>query len=458
MSESRPPARTNGYLPVGPFRHMEPTAVGEVHIDHAPLRPVSPGGGWSGTEADTLLLVRLHGAPLGLVHIEAPPARISEEMLTRAIWEGLEHEIRDHVSTCGCAEAPDLATALTAGISASGTGCPAAAPVRPPGTVAVIIPTSGRSERLARCLASLAATCDAGLEIIVVDNAPDIPGTREVVDAATAQLTSLRYVAETRPGSSVARNRGIAETAAEIVAFTDDDVIVDAGWLRWLLAAFLEPEVKCVTGMVLPLELQTPAQKQFELYAGFSKGVSSHQWRLRDGKTSDRFLYPYWGGAFGSGNSMAFRREDLIGAGGFDPALGAGSVALAGADIEAMSAVILRGGTLVYEPRSICWHEHRRDETALARQVFNYGVGFTAIMTKFMVHDRHFLRAVVRALPKVLLPKAGKAPSASESSVPALPENLVRLQRRGMLRGPARYARSVRWARRLCLGRVIAGG
>ena len=75
-----------------------------------------------------------------------------------------------------------------------------------------------------------------------------------------------------------------------------------------------------------------------------------------------------------------------------------------------MSSAILRGGTLVYEPRSLCWHEHRHDEAAFRRQLFNYGVGFTATLTKAMTHYRRF-------------PRASSARSRSRGAYTAIPSN-----------------------------------
>ena len=44
----------------------------------------------------------------------------------------------------------------------------------------------------------------------------------------------VRYVCEPRPGLNWARNRAIAEARGEIIAYTDDDVVVDRGWVRAL--------------------------------------------------------------------------------------------------------------------------------------------------------------------------------------------------------------------------------
>ena len=159
---------------------------------------------------------------------------------------------------------------------------------------------------------------------------------------------------------------------------------------------------------------------------------------------------------FGSGNSMAVRRAALLSAGGFDPSLGVGSIAQSGEDIDAMSSAILRGGRLMYEPRSLCWHEHRREEAALRSQLFNYGAGFTATLTKAMTHDRRFARAVVRSIPVVWRLHRGRKPRAAQPEG-SLPAQLGGIERRGMLRGPALYARSVRSTRQLGLRHVIHG-
>ncbi len=94
---------------------------------------------------------------------------------------------------------------------------------------------------------------------------------------------------------------------------------------------------------------------------------------LRSGPIAGRLLYPFVNGVIGVGNNMAFRRAEIIATGGFDPALGAGSAAGSCEETWAFSKAILRGGRIVYEPRALCWHEHRKDGDALRDQIFGYG-------------------------------------------------------------------------------------
>jgi GT2 family glycosyltransferase len=459
---------TNGFLPAQAFGHMEPTAIGV--LDLAPWRmstASSTGAPAAQSVRDALLLVRLHGEPLGIVHVPSGATLSEPERLWALVAEALGSELKAHGERFGCstaAEAGPGGEACPGSEARPGSeACPGAEPPPLPGSAAVIIPTGGRAAKLERCLRSLLPALPREVEVIVVDNRPrERSGggsqTRTVVSRIAEQDARLRYLAEERPGSSVARNRGIASTAAEFVAFTDDDVVIDSGWLPWLLAPFADARVNAVTGLVLPLELGSAAQKRFEQYAGFGKGVLRREYSLHGESGRERLLYPYWGGVFGSGNSMAFRRTELACAGGLDPALGAGSLALAGSDIEAMSAAILRGGHLVYEPRALVWHEHRRDDGALRRQIYNYGAGFTAILTKALLHDRRFLPAVARSVPVGLrLHRRRRGSDEASVSDGGLPRELTALQRRGMLRGPLLYGRSRRWARRLELGQVIRG-
>ena len=90
-----------------------------------------------------------------------------------------------------------------------------------PPSVSVVICTRDRPEELRRCLASLPAQTLRPLEVIVVDNASSGEATR------TAALNAgVVYVREDRPGLDYARNTGAATARGEIVAYTDDDVLL----------------------------------------------------------------------------------------------------------------------------------------------------------------------------------------------------------------------------------------
>jgi hypothetical protein len=142
---------------------------------------------------------------------------------------------------------------------------------------------------------------------------------------------------------------------------------------------------------------------------------------------------------------MAFRHDALGAVGGFDPALGAGTPTGGGEDLAAFTDVILRGGRLAYEPRSVCWHEHRVDEDGLSNQVRNYGIGLTAVFWRYLWRDWRFTATVVRSVPMVMRLLKSRS---DDRQVDRLPGDLAKLESRGRLVGPWRYAISRSNARR----------
>src|SRR5262249_13211739 len=145
---------------------------------------------------------------------------------------------------------------------------PAVAAARVPSLTAVVC-TRDRPHQLARCLASLQQVVASGvadrvgLEILVVGKAPPGDRCREVV----ARCSRARYVRAPIEGLDFARNCALDEARGEFVAFFDDDVTVDAGWLDGFVEALqANPDAAAVTGPVLPYELATRAQILFEEY------------------------------------------------------------------------------------------------------------------------------------------------------------------------------------------------
>jgi glycosyltransferase involved in cell wall biosynthesis len=113
--------------------------------------------------------------------------------------------------------------------------------------VSVVVPTKDRPGYLEVTLRSLR---DQDLpdpyELIVVDDGDD-PGTRAVAEAAGARLLRPRG----GRGPNTARNTGIEETAADLIALVDDDVHAPPGWLRALVeGAARHPEADAFGGPI----------------------------------------------------------------------------------------------------------------------------------------------------------------------------------------------------------------
>lgn len=318
------------------------------------------------------ILVRLHRRPLGIVKRRG--RGMSAADLANAIGTELLEPIARHLAADGLGTTWQLGDLGTAWRHCPRTRTPAL-------RVTVAVCTRDRAAQLGTCLESLTALeyPPELLDVLVVDNAPSNERTKEVV----AQYPSVRYVCEPRPGLDRARNRALADARGDIVAFTDDDVRVDAGWARALAAAFeAEPDAACVTGLVVPDELDTPAQILFEQYGGFGRGFERRVFRVdTDG---GQLTAPIYGGTgrFGTGANMAFRRAALDHIGWFDPALDVGTPTNGGGDLEMFFRVLKSGASLVYEPAAIVRHRHRRDYAALKTQLTNNGIGFYAYLAR----------------------------------------------------------------------------
>jgi GT2 family glycosyltransferase len=245
-----------------------------------------------------------------------------------------------------------------------------AAPPQHPASV--VICTRDRPDALRRCLASLPQQTLRPREIIVVDNASTDARTRDVAEAAGAI-----YVREERPGLDIARNTGARRASSPIVAYTDDDVLLHPAWLERLVAAFDAPEIAAVTGLVLPAELATEAQRHFETHWSFGRGY------LRQDFDGARFaahrdgVFPAW--EIGAGASMAFRREVFERVGFFDERLDVGQAGCSG-DSEFWYRVLAAGMTCRYEPRAVAFHFHRRTLDGLAQQIHHYMRGHAAAL------------------------------------------------------------------------------
>ena len=145
---------------------------------------------------------------------------------------------------------------------------------------------------------------------------------------------------------------------------------------------------------------------------------------------------------------MAFRREALTAIGGFDVALGAGTVACAGEDTYAFSRVLLAGYRMAYQPSAFVRHRHYGDLEGLSRQLRGYGVGLTAYYVALMRRNPRILRSLLRLIPAALRDLRGHD-SLTTATMRDFPPSVRREQRMGMLTGPLAYVRSARTQARL---------
>jgi glycosyltransferase involved in cell wall biosynthesis len=211
--------------------------------------------------------------------------------------------------------------------------------------VAVVVPTRDRPGHLSRCLDSLRSELLPGDELLVVDSASMTPVRRaEQVLRAPA------------PGASLARNLGWRATAAEVVAFVDDDVQVAPGWRDALAAALEGVDLACgrvavppsQIGVERPVALTPDVPEQLLHGSSVLRGVSAN---------------------------LAVRRTALESTGGFDERLGPGTWARAGEDLELQDRLLAAGHLGRYAPEVLAYHDQWRSRRQLLRLDYGYGIG-----------------------------------------------------------------------------------
>jgi GT2 family glycosyltransferase len=385
------------------------TAVLDIDFEHIPSEITGLD-----RYRSALVLIRLRGRPVGKTLVQVTHGCIAGVELRDALrdaadWNLWEHWLRTVVDW----EEDGLQR-----------------DANPSVTVAVC--TRDRMDDLRRCLDALMRLPDDGQEFLVVDNCPSDEATARLV----GQYPRVRYVREARAGLNHARNRALREARTEVVAFTDDDAVVDGGWLRALRRNFNDGLVLCVTGLTMPLELETEAQEWFEGYSPFGRGFRR--------RAFDRInLNPLLSGQVGAGVNMALRRSLLELIGPFDAALDGGTATQSGGDNEMFARILTSGYRVVYAPAALSWHRHRRTMEELRHTLYGYGAGVYAAWTSSLLKNRELTVPYLawQWFRHVQFPNLLRALFRRPGS---LPPNLILAELRGCLKGPWAYFRSRR--------------
>jgi len=386
------------------------------------------------------VLVRLHGAPLGFVSVPVIPAETLTLRVQTAAKTTLATAVHRH-------EELDARTG-NAGWTAT-VACPRQFPARGEAGVSIVICTRDRTNSLRDCLRAVREVRYQPLEILVVDNAPSGKETNELVAALAQEDARIRYTCELRPGLSSARNHGLAQARYDLVAFTDDDVIVDAAWPAALAAGFAsDPEAVCVTGFVPARALDTWSERYFDARYSWGELAEPRRYDLQDHRLPTH-LYPFRAGIFGTGANFAVRRDLVTSVGGFDPLLGAGAPGLGGEDLDMFLRLILAGGRICYLPSALVWHSHRSDPDALGDQIYSYGHGLGAYLAKHS-RNRQLRAALLRhglAQVGVVIGRMWHASRSSELSRRSAGLGMTEI--RGVIAGALAYWRAARRRARL---------
>lgn len=234
--------------------------------------------------------------------------------------------------------------------------------VPPPGSgddpkVSVVVCSYNGAATLRECLDSLMRVDYPDYEVILVDDG----STDDTCDIAR-DYPSVIYHRQKNHGLSVARNVGARLAQGEIVAYTDSDCVVDEHWLRYLVDAMQDQRVEAIGGPNITPESDGWIAKCIAA----SPGNPSHV--MLDDRHAEHV----------PGCNMAYRRDTLLGLGGFDP-----QFRQAGDDVDMCWRLLDADLPIGYAPGAMVWHHRRATVGAYARQQKGYG------RSEAMVHFKH---------------------------------------------------------------------
>jgi glycosyltransferase involved in cell wall biosynthesis len=114
--------------------------------------------------------------------------------------------------------------------------------------ISVVVPFFNSERHIAACIESLLAPegFDAPFEIIFINN-----GSTDSSPSIVSRYSQLSVLEESKPGAYAARNTGIRQARAPLIAFTDADCVVDKTWLRSIEEGMRDPEIAILLGQCL---------------------------------------------------------------------------------------------------------------------------------------------------------------------------------------------------------------
>ena len=232
--------------------------------------------------------------------------------------------------------------------------------------VSVVICTRNREKALRNCLCSIAESATRPFEVLVVDQSTNGRTAQVVSEASAKSPFPMLYTHLDTVGHTKARNAGIRASRGQIIAFTDDDCLVDAGWLDAVSREFSDSRVSCVCGQTRPAD-HTERPKPALLST-----LNHYRRRLVRGRHNPVTV--------GRGNNMAFRKSDLLMLGGFNERIGVGTSLHAGDDLDLFYRLMEAGGYIVHAPDAIVLHTQPDDWQAVIRKKRGYAISAAAVL------------------------------------------------------------------------------
>ena len=229
--------------------------------------------------------------------------------------------------------------------------------------VSVLVNTYQRPKKIQDCLNAILKSSFSQLEIIVIEQRGSSQ-LREFIKKI--DKTKIRYFNLKKIGASKAKNFGIKKSKGEILAFTDDDCIIDRYWLKNIYESFKKNQnIIGIFGKVLPY--------QPHLHRG---KICPCTFLSNKKKTINRICF-HWKN-IGFGNNMAFRKEIFEKMDGFKEWLGPGSIGSNAEDAEFALRLLSKGYKILYNPEIKVYHNRWLTKEEFRKQCLSYSCGEVA--------------------------------------------------------------------------------
>lgn len=228
-------------------------------------------------------------------------------------------------------------------------------------SVSVVIATHNRASLLRSTLERLRCQqFEPGDEVIVVDNA-STDDTADVIQRAANEFrVPLRRIRDLSPGKAPALNAAIAAAQGDVLALTDDDVLVGEDWIAIIRRLFEDRSLALVGGRVDPnWQCDAPSWLQVEEHGRYGP-MSSPLALLHYGEAQDL------GKRTAVGANLAVRRTVFEALGGFAPNLGKRrGTLLGGEDHDLCLRAVAAGYRCEYRPELQVQHWVPAERTRL---------------------------------------------------------------------------------------------
>lgn len=210
--------------------------------------------------------------------------------------------------------------------------------------VSIIINTYNRAKQLQDCLRALWNLNYKNFEVIVV-NGPSTDNTKEVCEEF---LPNIVYVECAERNLSVSRNIGIANAEGDIVAFIDDDAVVDPNWLMHIVSAYSSDDIYGVGGFTID-----HTGKKYQATTTICDRLGD-SYAVPSGVSTEVYQFPGTGFYVSLlGTNSSFRLSAIKEIGGFDE-----TFAYFLDETDVCARLVDLGGKIIYEPKAIIYHRY----------------------------------------------------------------------------------------------------